>query len=332
MKKDAEYVIRSYQPGDEAALLALHNSAFDGAVPRSLEHWRWRFLQNPLGFPEITLAINDEGRCTAVYAAISHHLLLNGKPILGGLQTDVAIAPDHRTGLAGGRQFVSVGKLFRERFVTPQTGVEWGFPEPPLQRICIRYLKVGVLRDVVFLCRPAERKLSFACPELETHRVERFSGEVDELWDRCKSDHVLATIRNAAYLNWRYADHPDIDYGLVEVREPQTRRLRGVAVFREGGWDHQLLSIMDWLCPFKDREVEARLLHHLAHETKTRAKLYLIAWMPSPGPVFHRFQQDYGFLAKVTPFQESYRSWSKGADRRWLADHWYQTMGDIDFF
>ena len=59
--------------------------------------------------------------------------------------------------------------------------------------------------------------------------VNRFAPEVAELWDRM-SDGAAGTRRTAEYLNWRYADHPDFAYRLLQSR--RHGKVNGLAVYR----------------------------------------------------------------------------------------------------
>ena len=55
--------IRAYRPGDEVGLTAGYNKVFLGAgqaKARSLEHWRWKFRDNPTGLMHITVADHEE--------------------------------------------------------------------------------------------------------------------------------------------------------------------------------------------------------------------------------------------------------------------------------
>ena len=54
MTDDRAWDVEPYRPGDEAAILDLFRSEF--GRERSLEHWRWQFLDNPYGGPFISLA------------------------------------------------------------------------------------------------------------------------------------------------------------------------------------------------------------------------------------------------------------------------------------
>ena len=324
----SRYEIRPFRSGDEERVLAFHNRAFAGAAPRSRAHFDWRFLRNPGGPPELVLGLDGE-RCVAVYAVLPVRCLLRGEPVLGGLQTDMAVAPELRVGLGGSRLIVEVGAAYQSHFLNGKKPIEWGFPEPELQRVCLAHLKVGVLRDVCFLLRPAAAALA-APASLSVTPVARFGAAVDQLWARCAPELGTATVRDARYLAWRYAEHPDVRYVLCEARE--RGELRGIAVFRAGGPDPNLFVLMDWLVPADDRDAERALLAHACAEARARALPVLAAWIPLSFPLAARWQEEHGFVARSTPFQECYRAWAPDLGRRWLDQNWFQTMGDIDFF
>src|SRR5690606_3904438 len=320
--------IRSFRPGDEDAVLAFHNAAFPEHPPRSRAHFDWKFTRNPAGPAEMALAF-DGDRCVAVYAGMPIRCVLRGKPVLAALHTAVAVAPDRRRGLAGSRLVIEVGKEYTRRFIAGRKPIEWGYPEPALQRVVVRHLQVGVLRDVCWLVRRAT-DIPPARSAIEAAAVTAIPADVDELWARCAATFGAATVRDAAYLHWRYLAHPDVAYTVVEARAGG--RLRGLAVLREGGIDPRLFAIMDWLVADDDRDAEAALLAFAAASARARERAYVGAFVPLALPLARRWQEELGFLVHYTPFQECYRAWGPDLGRRWLAEHWYQTGGDIDFF
>lgn len=341
----SEPVIRVFEEGDGPAVLALHNRAFAGHPTRSARHFDWKYRRNPSGRgepaggaskwpsrPMMTVAMAANGRCLGVYSVVPQRVVLNGEVVRAGLQTDMAVDATQRTGLGGSRLILALGRLYRERFVDERMPLEWGFPEPALQRVCIKHLGVGVLRDVVFLARDVASLEGCSPAELEVRRPARFAADADELWRRVAPEHGAATLRDAAHLNWRYLDHPDVDYVPLEVRQRIDGRLRGIAITRAGGWDPCLLSIMEWIVPGEDHEAETALLERVLREARRRERSHVVAWFPCCSPAFHRFQVSHGFFAKGTPYQECYRSRVRGVDRRWLDQHWFQTMGDMEFF
>lgn len=319
--------VRPFRPGDEDALLALHARAFEGAPPRSRRHFDWKFRANPLGAHEIVVAMQAE-RCLAVYAVLPLRCQLDGEPCVAGLQTDMAVEPELRGGLGGSRLILAVGEAYMRTYLGNGRTLEWGFPEPHLQRVCLAHLKVGVLRDVNLLVREPEPAPVAAPSGLEVRAVARYDADLDRLWSRVGPTLGTSTLRDARQLNWRYADHPDVRYTLYEARDG-AGALRGIAVARSGGLDERPLTLMDWLVPEGDEECEAALLAGLCAEAMRRGHSYLVAWFPLHFPVARRWQRRFGFFAHPTPLQESYRA-RGGAGRRWLDEHWYQTLGDVD--
>ena len=52
------YDIRTWQPGDEIAILELFEQSYGRELP--LQFWNWRFKDHPSGGPLIMLAFDDE--------------------------------------------------------------------------------------------------------------------------------------------------------------------------------------------------------------------------------------------------------------------------------
>jgi hypothetical protein len=323
--------IRPYQPGDEDAILALHNRAFPDHPARRLRQWTWKFRDNPLGRTEIMVAMDGSGRCAGVYAGVTLRIVLDGQPVLAGNHIDVAVDPDLRRGMAGARILVELGRRYFDAYAGGDTLLTWGFPEPALHRLGLRLLRFEVLRDVVFLVRAPDGDLEIP-QEIEVRTVPRFEQGIDALWTQCRDEVRIGLIRDAGYLNWRYAEQPDIRHLLLEARDRRTGTVRGAAVLREGGWDESILSLLDWLVPLDDRAAEAALVRHALQEAARRGKRFLVGWFPLPRMQFNRFQADHGFFVQATPYQECFRAFRRGLDRRRLDRDWYQTMGDIDFF
>ena len=50
--------------------------------------------------------------------------------------------------------------------------------------------------------------------------VERFGAEQDALWNRLRGGLLAAVERDAGFMNWRYADHPYLDYHRIRCDGP----------------------------------------------------------------------------------------------------------------
>ena len=197
----------------------------------------------------------------------------------------------------------------------------WGFPQPPLRRLLSRFVKVEVLCDVVFLVHELRRAVS-SPSDVAVSEVNQWSAEVDEFQDRCKGDVASGVIRDRRYLNWCFSAHPTIDYSLIEVRDKLDGSLFGISVLRDGGWNDELLSVMEWLVPLDDRDTERALLAQSVTQARETGKKCVAAWFPASSLQFHRLQIDHGFIVRPTPYQQVFISWAPGVDRDWLFRNW----------
>ncbi len=322
-------VHRAFRPGDEEAILDLHARAYGPGRTRA--HWDWRFKHNPAGRTELRGAFDQDGRCMAVFAGVSQRFVVDGRDEhFAQNWGDIAVDPELRGGIGGSGTAVRVGCEFVESH-SHSSKLMYGWPEPGLRRIIVRFMRAEALTDVVFLVHELRAQIEPA-PSLEVRPVPSLGADAQALWEAFRASVRATIVRDVEYLHWRYRDHPSIDYVLVEARERSSGALRGVAAFREGGWDASLLTLSELLVPQGDAEAERALVAHAAHEARARGRDWLVAWLPSESEPFRRFQCDYGFFARGTPYQEVFRSWIPSADRNWLHAHWYQSMGDIDFF
>ncbi len=62
-------------------------------------------------------------------------------------------------------------------------------------------------------------------------KVNRFSNEVDRLWEQIRNNYGLTAIRDKNYLNWKYSDQPHMNYEkyIVQVKN----EIKGVLILRK---------------------------------------------------------------------------------------------------
>jgi hypothetical protein len=163
-------------------------------------------------------------------------------------------------------------------------------------------------------------------------RVERFPASVDRLWAICRDRWVAAIVRDSRYLNWRYADCPDVDYVLLLARHRLTRRPLGLAVVRLGWLHEAIAALVDWLVP-GDAPGVWRALAAAAHAAARGAGFATMrAWVPATSPD-HAELLALGYAPEATPFVVS--AWDDGRPERPVAAlrrGWHYAMGDTDIF
>ncbi|MGE3172605.1 MAG: GNAT family N-acetyltransferase [Planctomycetota bacterium] len=323
--------IRAYRPGDEEGLLAGYNAVFPKA--RSMAHWRWKFLDNPVGEMHIAVAEHETQGIVGTYTCMPVRVQMDGEQLVAAQGLDMWVLPDFRRHGSRPGLFVHIGWKMYEIFGGTGKGqarFHYGWPIPNW-RIGQKYLRYENIRDWDFLFRPRP-EAGFAprpvAKGLQVRAVERFAQDVDGLWDQLKNATALAIVRDARYLNWRYADAPDVDYTLFECRD-QGGVLRGVAVYSKSDFLFPgTATIVDWLCPVDDDAAMTALVAACEQRCNEVGATVLATLFPQMDPRFLKFQalgfQVYGtsYFLVVIPFD------SHGT--LYYREQWYHTAGDSD--
>lgn len=231
MKRGHEVV--PYEPAHRPGLYALMRTVWGSYMPE--KEFEWWYEQNPVRPGTITLAVAD-GEVAGMLAMSYARMRLGDREGLAAFAIDGATHPDFR-----GRGIFQALELENERRAA-EAGAEIavGFTNPMAGPILVgrvgwkdvRRLRLWarVLRPLAVLRRRGERGrgLRPRASRGGVEPLERFDRQAEELARIAApagTDHV---VRDAAYLNWRYAESPRGYRCLGAFREG---RLAGFAVF-----------------------------------------------------------------------------------------------------
>ncbi|MBL9078854.1 MAG: hypothetical protein JNL08_15215 [Planctomycetes bacterium] len=289
-----DLTIRPYRPGDEHGILATFNLVFrevcgGGYVDRTLEQWRWQYLDNPMGH-RMSLAVAPDGTVVSQYAGVP---VLADTPF--GEQrfihcVDSMSHPAWRAGLKRPGVFVITGLPFSAHSRRIGDAVLYGFPVDAAFRIGSRYLEYHFLRDIDFLIRDAKAPPPPA-GELTLAKVDTVPPDVGSLYERVRHEKRLLLRRDYRYLTWRYVQNPNrADYELWTARE-RSGALRGLCVWKPGGGlvpDHA--TVADWLAREDDVAAHDALLHAVARGTAAAGKQGAVAVFPEWSAEWRAFE------------------------------------------
>jgi hypothetical protein len=326
--------LRPYRPGDEEQIVALFKTAYGSE--RSMSHWRWKFRENPAGL-QIMLAVTEAGEVVGQYAAVPAWAAKDGRRYLLSQAVESMVDPRFRRGLKNPGLQVMLVKGFYQEYMGPGGGaMAYGFPIPVYCRLLVRTGVCTVLHRVVQLERELADGGASAGPRRPSlrHRVaevSRFPDGADALWDRCRRDLPLAIIRDARYLNWRYADCPDVAYVKLIAGDRWTGRVEGLAVLRLGFADRPVALLVDWLVPRAGPAVAEALLEHCHALAAGSGHRRIEAWFPVHAPEFAFFERR-GYKRVPTQYEIVVEPFVPELPREWVSDHWYYTMGDSDIY
>lgn len=324
--------IRPFQPGDEASLLQGHNLTF--TPQRSLAHWQWKFRDNPTGQIHTMLAVHETAGVVGAYVTLPVRVLVDGSERLCGQCVDLFVLPEHRRHGPRPGLFVNLALAHYQQWGgkgATQNAFHYGWPIATW-RIGQKYLRYEIVRDWDFLFQasPAGGFAPRAVPaDLRVTTTARCGAEHDALWESLKGQSRLQIVRDARYLNWRYADAHDARYELLECRELASGRLRGLAVLTQ----RDLLFpgstfLADWLVPADDYDTTAALVGHAEQRANALGSPVLATLFQHLDPRFLHFQH-LGFKVYGTSYFQVVIPFSID-DTQFFKDHWYHTLGDSD--
>lgn len=330
--------MRPYRPGDEAGILSLFRTVFE--KERSLAHWRWKFLENPEG-TQICLAVTDAGKIVGQYAGVPVRVTVDGTQFSFSQAIDSMVDRDHRRGLKKPGIFGRLFMKFAEEYGGDgRVTILWGFTTPEALRFGQRLLGYVALHQVVKLVRAVEgpphltpwQQLTVLCRRARCpiRQVNRFDAQVDRLWERCRPELRVATVRDTRYLNWRYADCPDVKYRLLLAGGTMGIPALGIAVLRIGLEDRPVACLVDWLVPSGAKVVAHQLLERCVEEARLAGMKELHTWLPPSSP-WHRYLLDRGFQPVETACMTVHQ-FTPAVPLELLNAHWYYTMGDSDHY
>lgn len=285
--------------------------------PRDEAHWDWAFRRNPAG-TRLYLA-RRAGRVVARYGALPVRTRVLGETRTFAQLLDAMARPGEEEAL------LALARRFVELHGGPEGDlVHYGWPDERDLAFGKRHLEHELLRVACLLARapgPGPSALPDGVAELA-----RFGPEADVLYACCATHWHASAVRDAAFLNWRFAEHPGRRYRQLGVRGGS--QLRGYAVYR---FDPGLAAgpglLLDWLVLPGDEEASERLLAAVLACARADGAGRLAASFPEWSP-WSLYFQERGFLHQPSEHLQVVRSSVPRFDMLWLRDNWWGTLAD----
>lgn len=329
MPVDPRFTIREYTDGDETAILDLFNRSFPHS-PRSVEHFRWKYLDDPSGSRRIALAFGEEGRLVGHYAGYPVTFHAGNRNVVANQIGDTMTDPAIRHVGRGPTSILGRTALhFYERFCEGQVAFNYGFNVANIQKFSLRFLRSDRVEPVSYRTATPPPPPARLARRLQGYRfdlVDAVDGSFDDFFRRASPAYDFLVRRDSEYLQWRYLAAPDTQYHVVAVRK--WMRLVGWIVFRLEG--DRLL----WGDALFDPRFDESIAMVLGHVGAVHGVREIACWFPPRPQWFDRLLVDLGFHVRPEPNDLSVMCvpfvWKDAAEvmRRRL----YYAWGDSDLF
>ncbi len=191
---------------------------------------------------------------------------------------------------------------------------------------------------------PQSNRASLAGTDLQFENISGFDSNFDDFWDSIKGKYAITVARTSSYLNWRYANHPYLDYTVLVAKKD--RQIVGFVIWRiESAGHFSIARIIDFI---SQDEWEDAFLQKFAQEAKEKGAV--LADFMFSGRYYHQALQSLGFFSVYgTVFEhlpmyfnplsygKNYINFAVWSDKESInkelfynKDNWYLTKGDGD--
>lgn len=333
MPADARFTTRAYRDGDEQAILDLFNRSFPHA-PRSPEHFRWKYRDNPFGSERISLTFDETGRLVGHYCGYGVPFRIFGRDHLahqiGDTMTDVSVRHIGRgpTSVLG-----QTALHFYANFCEGQVAFNYGFNVANIQKFSLRFLRSDRVEPVTYRVRDLRARPLARIPRVQRwlrgyqlEVVKEVDREWDAFFDRVENDYRFLVRRDSRYVRWRYLDCPDVPYIVVAIRK--WRQVVGWIAFRIQ--DDRFL----WGDALFDRDLPDAIEVMLRHIVTGYPVNLIEAWFPPRPSWFDAALKDLGFETRPEPQDLSVMcvpfTWPEAVAG--IQESLYYAWGDSDLF
>ena len=158
--------------------------------------------------------------------------------------------------------------------------------------------------------------------------VDRFDAALDSTWARLGASYSITLARDAAYLNWRYADHPHLGYKFAVAS--RNGHATGFVVWRPSSVGEKRAVVTDFLVEKGDVATFERLVSHVMVES-CRARCDSLSVITTQEWAT-RTLRSFGFFPRGARSTWVIAGWQNRIPKEWLTDHepWHVVLGDSD--
>lgn len=340
-KHNTDFIIRTYQQGDEIKINEMFNRVF--SQNRDISHWYWKYRNDPQGAHFISLAVHRDGEFAAHYG---------GYPVLfcrfqPGHTTPDEFMTFHLGDKMTSSRFRGVGfgrnsllsrtfMNFQNTFVKDIIPFGYGFGTDHSLRFGLLFLNYADIEPVPYRKCAVSNLNSLtvnALKKLFLNITVEEVAEIDESWTaffyRVAPMYAYLAKRDETYLRWRYLERPDRKYLILKVRKGKT--MHGWSVFfRENNrilWGDALFTPGAFDC------LKAVLCKLREHPISSGAE-FIECWFPPRPSWWDNMLCQLGFLQESEPSGLHFTGpvFNDPESPATLRALFYYAMGDSDLF
>ncbi|MCP4680748.1 MAG: class I SAM-dependent methyltransferase [Desulfobacterales bacterium] len=335
-KKDIIFV-REYEDGDEFNILKLFKKAFN--TTRAIEHWYWKFRDNPFGAYKIAETITEDGTLAAHfsgYPAPFYSSVGELKEFFAFQGADVMSNKKFRNIGLGRTSVLARASIYHyNKHCIHDIPFIYAFSTGTMRKFGERFLQYQFTSPITYhvmdLSKVKLKKMSTIKRILSGFTIEEvyeITREYDLFFEKVCNDYGMLVKRTSSYLKWRYLDCPDNYHRMFALR--RFGKLVGWSVF---SLRDNVLIWGDALFDKKDAYIVGFMISYLI-KVFFQNTVRIEGWFALVPKWWSNILKDTGFEVKDEPnkLAPTFIIFDPRFDTHFFEQYFYYTMGDSDLF
>lgn len=179
-------------------------------------------------------------------------------------------------------------------------------------------------------CALTRAKAELVRGDVQLEACDRFDESLDATWRNLARSYAVTRVRDAAYLNWKYADHPTLPYRILLAR--RGGKHTGYMIWRPPTPDDECRRavVVDFLVARGDARTLRRLVSRVVVDANRAGteSISMLTTQPWAAATLRRM----GYFPRPGGNTWVVAGWQNHVPRGWLfePDRWHLCMGDSD--
>jgi len=346
---------------DATDLLALRSAVWGADHPHTNAAFlRWLYAQAPALEP-CGSTVRMHGKLVGFAGLSRKRIVVDGRNAESAHGLDYMIMPELK-GLAAGQTAIRTAQRWRQLMWDSSCAIGLVFPNEAANRIhtsdhvglkpmfqpalMLRPLpRIALTEDIKRIPRRLGTTLlrmaavygasrsALAGAGADLQAEARFGPDYDDLWASIADRVRIGLVRDSAYLNWRYVDHPVYQYERLSLRSGH--ELQGLVVGSpRDTFGVNSMLLVDLVAKDDDVISSCNLIEGLVRHARRQGREMVVA-LAIPGTKLYTALKRCGFLhvperMDPKPFRTAGIVNTEAATCAWDPTAWYFTWGDMD--
>lgn len=226
--KIKEYNIKIYEKSDFEDMMELYENVFPGYMSNKL--WLWKNIKNPFG-KFYTIIMKDNDKIIAAYSVAPKEFNIYGIYYKCVQSLDTMTLENYR----GFGISTYLGKLTYEYARIKGSKFVYGFPNINSSYLFSVKLEWNYCDKSSLFIKNLSKNIEITkeSKSFSIRKIKKFNDKINNFWEIYKNNYPIIIKKDDQYLNWRFKNHPFVDYKKFVIVDNDSNDIISYFVLKE---------------------------------------------------------------------------------------------------